>query len=125
MQTRPLCEKVGTPAGFVGLTHFRSSVISGAASVIRARGRESSSPFQSPADSTGFVESLFFAISSPFADRRLTDQTSTHVGAWSLVFSIARTSLSTPAAFNLVASPGLRSRWSMRSPALRENAPRM
>jgi hypothetical protein len=51
--------------------------------------------------------------------------TSTHVGAWSLVSSIARTSLSTPAAFNREASSGLRSRWSMRRPALREKAPRM
>ena len=59
MQTSPLCEKVGTPAGFDGLTHFRSSVISGSASMIRARSRESSSALQSGGASIGFGWSLF------------------------------------------------------------------
>jgi hypothetical protein len=66
---------------------------------------------------------------SQLVPHRLSDvqcsATSTHVGAWSLVFSIARTSRSTPAVFSRGASSGLRSRWSMRRPALRENAPRM
>src|SRR3954466_8040737 len=48
VQTSPLCDQVGTPAGFDGFLHFRSSVISGSASRIRARSRQSSSPLQSP-----------------------------------------------------------------------------
>src|SRR4051795_5843831 len=47
VQTRPSCAQVGTPAGFDGFLHFRSSVIPGSASMIRARSRESRSPLQS------------------------------------------------------------------------------
>ena len=58
-------------------------------------------------------------------DERITHALPTLVGAWSLVFSIARTSRSTPADFSRGANPGLRSRWSMRRPEFREKAPRM
>jgi len=44
---------------------------------------------------------------------------STHIGAWSLVFSQLRGERSTLAALNLAASCGLRSEWSMRMPASR------
>src|SRR4051812_22539644 len=39
VQTIPLCDQTGTPNGFVGLTHFTSSTISGSASRISARMR--------------------------------------------------------------------------------------
>src|SRR4051794_6984964 len=44
VQTIPPCDHTGTPDGFVGLIHLRSSVISGSASRISARMRASASP---------------------------------------------------------------------------------
>ena len=43
--------------------------------------------------------------------------TSTHKGAWSLVFSHPRGPLSTPAPFSLGAKAGLSKAWSIRIPA--------
>src|SRR4051794_4707382 len=39
VQTIPLCDQTGTPAGFDGFFHFRSSIIWGSASMISARMR--------------------------------------------------------------------------------------
>ena len=47
--------------------------------------------------------------------------TSTHIGAWSLVFSQPRGVRSTPAALSFFASGALSSAWSMRIPASRSN----
>src|SRR5919206_4677831 len=47
VQTMPSCDQTGTPAGFVGFFHFRSSVISGSASRIRDRIRSRVSARQS------------------------------------------------------------------------------
>src|SRR4051794_37451888 len=71
VQTSPLCDQVGTPAGFDGFLHFRSSVISGSASMIRARRRESSSPLQSGRSSIGSglapFDWSFFIFLSPIS----------------------------------------------------------
>ena len=58
VQTIPSCDQTGTPAiPFDGFLHFRSSIISGSACLIRVRIRESSSPRQSPGS---LIRSLFF-----------------------------------------------------------------
>src|SRR5216117_1967371 len=47
VQIIPECDHIGTPPGFVGLTHFNSSTASGSACLMRLRTRASISPRQS------------------------------------------------------------------------------
>src|SRR4051794_33451795 len=66
VQMIPLCDQTGTPAGFDGFFHFRSSVISGPASKISVRMRASVSSRQSPISAvsfgTGFFADLPFVL---------------------------------------------------------------
>src|SRR5436190_21174102 len=65
----PSCDQTGTPAGFVALAHFRSSIASGSACLINVRIRERAEPRQSrgsvdPApvrceEGSGFCDLLF------------------------------------------------------------------
>src|SRR5213083_1738816 len=52
VQIIPTCDHIGTPPGFVGLTHFTSSTTSGSACLMRIRTRASVSPRQSLSSST-------------------------------------------------------------------------
>ena len=61
----------------------------------------------------------FLAAGGDGRDPRQVSRSSTQVGAWSLVLSQPRTSRSTPAV------AGLSSRWSIRSPQSRPQAPRV
>src|SRR3954464_5822028 len=54
VQTIPLCDQTGTPAGFDGFLHFRSSTIWGSASKIKARMRARVSARQLP--TAGFAD---------------------------------------------------------------------
>src|SRR5687767_6161451 len=80
VQTIPLCDQTGTPAIlFDGFFHFRSSVISGSASMMSARIRANVSSRQSPSE---LVDDLRGWLVRPFDVGFISTRLATCCATW-------------------------------------------